>query len=74
MIADDVIRETRTKWRGEFFRVYELFYGGVKVERNLGGGNWEFVDRFASVEEAIRCASLLEAREISLQAQKEMAP
>jgi hypothetical protein len=67
---DDLIRTTRTKWRGDTYRVYELFYGGFKVERNLGGGNWEFVDRFPSLNEAIRCAALLEAREISLQAQK----
>jgi hypothetical protein len=63
-MSDDIIRATRTKWRGDHYRVYELFMGGVKVERALGGGNWEFVDRFASVEEAIRCATLLEAREI----------
>jgi hypothetical protein len=73
-MADDVIRATRTKWRGEFYRVYELFLGGFKVERALGGGNWGFIDRFASVEEAIRCAALLEAREIVREAQERMSP
>jgi hypothetical protein len=71
-MSEDIIRTTRTKWRGEHYRVYELFMGGVKVERALGGGNWEFVDRFASVEEAIRCATLLEAREIAREAQERM--
>jgi hypothetical protein len=72
-MSDDIIRTTRTKWRGDHFRVYELFMGGFKVERALGGGNWEFIDRFTSVEEAIRCATLLEAREIAREAQERMA-
>lgn len=63
-MTNDRIRTTRTAWRGDKYRVYALFHGGFKIERSLGGGNWEYVEQHVSKEAAIRRASLLEAQAI----------
>lgn len=63
-MSTDEIRQTRTVWRGDVYRVYAQFFGGFKIERNLGGGNWEYLETHVDKETAIRRAGVLEAQAI----------
>ena len=60
----DAIRASQTVWQGDFYRVYALFWGGFKVEQRAPDDGWIYVDRFVTQDEAMRCVTLLESREI----------